>query len=229
MAELDPGVWDDLCDILNDRFSKDVPTTEDSVRYCFFHILVCSRKICKPNEVVLEYQPRVIPKTKTNTLIFKYVSKHLADVVPRTQIDTVILRGKGDPDCAIEFKFHRKPENTEHSPLTMNAGELFYDFFKQAKFKKTCSNVTCYVAYVTDEEMHRYFSNPNNMCKTWYDLEPGERISLDEEYFSRAKPTFRKYSKSVVPCKATRVAKRQVNSEHALIVDEVDPYLDASR
>ena len=205
MADLDPGVWDDMYRLLNDRFSRGIPTTEDSVRYCFFHALVCTRKACGPNDVVLEYRPLVVPKTKTDTRLFKSIAEHEAEIVPRTQIDTVILRGKGDPDCAIEFKFHRK--STDIPTTTTYAGQLFHDFFRQTEFKKTCSRTTCYVVYVTDMKMQRYFGNAHNIGKTWYDLEPGEQISLDEGYFSSAPPTFSKYSGPVVPCKVKRAAK----------------------
>lgn len=199
MEEIDAGVWESLGRLLEDRFSKKIHTSEDSIRYCFFHTLVCSRSVCSPNEIVLEYQHPSIPKA---------------------QIDTCVRLGKDGPDYSIEFKFHKKPENVKNSPRTMKAGQLFNDFFRQAEFKKTYNRTVCYVVYVTDVEMQRYFSK-SSICKTWHNLIVGEQLELNEEYFEGIPPTFRNEMKTVVPCIIKRTTKHQIDSEHMLIVDEI--------
>ena len=225
MAELDSGVWDDLRNILDERFSKGVPTTEDSVRYCFFHILVCSRKICRPNEVVLEYRPLVVPKTKTDTRLFKSIAEYEAEIVPKTQIDTVILRGKGDPDCAIEFKFHRDPKGD--SGKNQQAGGLFGDIFKQAEFKQACRKATCYVVYVTDMVMHKHFNRASDIRKTWYGLERGKQLLLAEgDFAGEKKKSIRDGIKTFVPCSVKRIVKLRIGFKHVLVVDEISPQGD---
>ena len=204
MAELDSGVWDDLRNILDERFSKGVPTTEDSVRYCFFHILVCSRKICRPNEVVLEYHPRSAPKT---------------------QIDTVILRGNRDPDCTIEFKFHRDPKGD--SGRNTQAGDLFGDIFKQAEFKQACRKATCYVVYVTDMVMHGHFDRASDIRKTWYELERGKQLLLAEgDFAGEKKKSIRDRIRTFVPCSVKRIVKLRIGFKHVLVVDEIGTQKD---
>ena len=228
MDRLDPEIWADLCNILNDRFSRDIPTTEDSVRYCFFHVLICARSVCHPNDMLLEYTPPPDPKIQPDTVgrLFKSAAERKAeyDAIPRIKIDTVILRGKGDPAYALEFKFHRKSNTATAS--TTHAGQLFHDFFRQAEFKKTYGKTTCYVVYVGGVEMQGYFQNARNVCKTWYELKPGESISLDKGDFSRIKDTFRREMGTVVPCVIKRAARYTMDSGYVLVADVVDPYLD---
>lgn len=198
MPEIDSELWDDLCHLLDNRFSRKIHTSEDSIRYCFFYTLACSRKICHPNDVILEYpHPNI----------------------SGAQIDTCVRLGKDGPDYAIEFKFHRKSNTI--SPKPMKAGMLFKDLFRQAKFKKTYEKTTCYVVYVTDMEMWRYFGKPSNGCKTWYNLRSREHLLLNEEYFSKVSDTFRKKIETIVPCIIQRAAKYQMDSGYMLIVDEI--------
>ncbi len=207
MVEIDSGLWDELGRLLKDLFSRNVPIDEDSIRSCF-RTLVCSRNGYSYNDVAFEYP-------------------HPA--IQGAQVDVCIRSGKGDPDYALEFKFHRKRKNTD-SPKTENAGGLFGDIFRQAQFRQACHKTTCYVVYVTDMEMLGYFSNPANNCKMWYDLEPEGQLSLVEDHFSEIAPVFFEKSGSIVPCPIQRVVKCQFDPEHMLIVDVIgSPYLEPSK
>ena len=207
MVEIDSELWDELGRLLKDLFSKNVPIYEDSIRSCF-RTLVCSRNGYSYNDVVFEYQHPAIQGAQT---------------------DVCVLPGKDSPDYALEFKFHRKRKNTD-SPKTENAGYLFGDIFRQARFRQACHETTCYVVYVTDMEMPRYFKNPANNCKMWYDLEQEGHLSLAEDHFSGIASAFLAKSGPIVPCPIQRVVKCKFDPEHMLIVDVIgSPYLAPSR
>ena len=75
--------------------------------------------------MLLEYTPPPDPKIQPDTVgrLFKSAAERKAeyDAIPRIKIDTVILRGKGDPAYALEFKFHRKSNTATAS--TTHAGQ----------------------------------------------------------------------------------------------------------
>ena len=117
----------------------------------------------------LELLPQFFREDNFRYLVFDEFRKAGVDVVRvslehphpadlRAKIDTVILDAKGEPETAIEFKYHRSIPSNRNRPRTMSAGDLLADFARLRDFP----NVHRFVVYLTDEEMFRYFNNPDN-------------------------------------------------------------------
>lgn len=151
--------------LLEERFRREVVTTEDSVRYTFFAALLESG--VTPDQVVLEYPHPAIDRAK---------------------IDTWLPAYKGGA-IAIEFKYDRDPPGGLNQPKTQKAGAVFKDLRRQVLVAKEIG-VRSYFVYVTSEEMAVYFRNPNNGHSELWGLESGSDMLVDEQYLSEKPKTF---------------------------------------
>jgi len=95
--------------LLRMRLESGMFTTEDSVRYTFFHILVSKARI-QPHEIILEYPH----PNRAGTKIDAYIAS--SDIGP----------------LAIEFKYDRDIPSQQAIPKPQNAGELFKDMERLA-------------------------------------------------------------------------------------------------
>ena len=89
MQELDEA-FRSFAILLKERIYSGIYTTEDSVRYLFFHSVTRTFGI-SPNEILLE-------------------SSHPAD--GKKEVDMVLLSSETRPEFAFEFKFHRSTGST---------------------------------------------------------------------------------------------------------------------
>ena len=185
-------ILDDFADLLSERFSLNKMTTEDTVRYLFFYAL--NQNGISHNDIVLEYDhPDISPK-KIDSLIENFEETSLV----------------------LEFKFHR--EGKSQDPRTMNAGEIFYDFFK---LKKLTTDERRLVVYVTDQMMRNYFQNRNDILQKWYDLTSGETIELSEGEFLELPKTFLDACKNPTNVKIKSITSKNINKKYTLKVFEL--------
>ena len=132
------ATWNEFASKLKERFDREIPTTEDSVRYLFFYAL--TRHGFDPNQIIQEYRYK------------------------NTEIDTVISTGAST--IALEFKFHKERPNSA-IPRPENAGQLFSDFFRLKRFKSS-KDMSCFCVYVTSGSMQKYFATRNDVLEKWY-------------------------------------------------------------
>ena len=98
--------------LLDDRFSKDVFTKEDSVRYTFFHAISSDLELI-PSDIILE---SVHPN------------------IEGAEIDMLIPEKKDCPELVFEFKYDVKRLSMPASPF--KAGHLFADIFRLFFYNK---------------------------------------------------------------------------------------------
>ena len=154
-------------ELLQKRFTKDIHTTEDSVRYTFFYCLTQYYQI-DPSDIVLE-KPH-------NSLKGCFV-------------DTYIKPSKERPSIVFEFKYDREIPSERNSPRTQKAGKVFADLFRLALFE-TEQKINRYFVYVTDNEMIGYFNNRRNNLYNFFNLPIKNQIRIDENYIKRHAKTF---------------------------------------
>ena len=123
-------------DLLDTRFSKEVFTTEDSVRYTFFYAISSEFELV-PHDIVLE-------------------SVH-PNIDGHKEIDMLIPEKKDCPELVFEFKYDRKQPSGTNSPRPLKAGHLFADIFRQFRYKKEHQKSKCFLIYVTDFEQANYY------------------------------------------------------------------------
>ncbi len=153
-------------DILHQRFQKKVHTTEDSVRYIFFHFIT-NRLPVEPNDIILEY-----PHT----------------TIPRAEIDMHIPQINSEKGLTFEFKYDRKIPSGRNSPRPQKAGKIFADLFRLNSFE---ANITRKIfVYLTDIEMHSYFINKKNQLSDFYNLQKNGALPITKEYLSNKSDTF---------------------------------------
>ncbi|MCL5985737.1 MAG: hypothetical protein M1371_04135 [Actinobacteria bacterium] len=178
--------------LLKERFSKKIYTTEDSVRYTLFYCLTYFGGI-KPSDIVLEY-----PHTK----------------ISGAKIDIYILPNNDHPGVAFEFKFDRGIPSGRHTPRTQKAGKIFADIFRLAHFKEN-ENTQYYFVYVADKEMANYFQNPSNKLIDFFNLNLGNEIKIDKNYMANHSSTFTKSSgEKVVDCKIICYLNEEINNKY---------------
>ena len=151
-ATIPSAVWNEFASKLEERFDKNISTTEDSVRYLFFYAL--TQHGFDPNQIIQEY---------------RYKS---------TEIDTVI--NLDTSRIAYEFKFHKEQLNTG-IPMPMNAGQLFSDFFRLKRFMDVNKDTSCFSVYVMGDSMRKYFANREGKLREWY-LANGEVLVGHDDF-----------------------------------------------
>lgn len=152
-------------DLLEQRFAREVYTTEDSIRYTFFAAL--TQVGFAPDQVILEYPHPVIS---------------------RGQVDTWIEDYKGKP-LAVEFKFDRDPPSGKNQPKTYKAGAVFKDL-RRLSLTAVGADVYALFVYVTTREMAVYFRNAANGHVELFDFEPGCQVQIRQQYFEGKPKTF---------------------------------------
>lgn len=151
--------------LLKKRFSSEVITTEDSVRYTFFAALM--KLGISPEQVVLEYPHPAIERAKIDTWLPVYK----------------------EGSIAVEFKYDRDPPGGNNQPRTQKAGAIFKDLRRQA-LVALAIGVRSYFVYVTSEEMANYFRNPINGHSGLWDLESNDFVEIKHQYFLNKPRTF---------------------------------------
>ena len=186
--------------LLEQRFTNDVYTTEDSIRYTLFHCLTSYLDIT-PTDVIVEYSHPQIPNA---------------------EIDTFVLPKNTLPGLVFEFKFDRKIPSDNNLNKTQRAGKVFLDVFRLARLKSQHENLIRYFIYVTDREMAVYFQNPSNHLRDFFELDIGKSLSIDREYIENHPKTFVKAAgKLIVPCGVSARLKKDFDQERWLRIYEI--------
>lgn len=149
------------------RFSNQIFTTEDSVRYTFFISLL--KSFClKPEDIILEYPHPVITKAEIDTYIPNYFAK----------------------PTALEFKYHRRIPSGRNVDRTGFSGALFADI-KRLRLVVETSGARAFFVYVCDDEMAGYLRNQRNGLRKFFLLPENKTLILDDEFFRGRAKTLR--------------------------------------
>lgn len=166
-------------ELLKDRLLSGVFTTEDSVRYLFFHSVTENMRVL-PNEILLESpHPRYSKK----------------------EIDMIIAPSDSRPECVFEFKFHRQIPSGKNVPRPQHAGDMFKDIFRLANYKVVMDDSRCFFVYATGSEMKSYLNNRRNNLTDFFNLSLGCMLDINEEYIKRHAETMIKRSGKVTDCR----------------------------
>ena len=187
MRKLDDA-FDSFVNLLKERTYSKTFTTEDSVRYLFFHTMIHNLEI-SPNDILLE-------------------SPHPDD--NKKEVDMIVVPSETRPELVFEFKFHRYTGNTMARP--MNAGQLFKDIFRLAMYKSHSENSRCFVVYATDSTMVNYFCKLRNNLDDFFNLDIDKSLPIDENYVKKHAKTFMDYCGHVHNCEISMCLKRDFDN-----------------
>jgi hypothetical protein len=193
--ELLDEVFGKFVDYLQDRFSRQIYTTEDSIRYTFFHSLVGIGGI-SPSEIVLEHpHPRI----------------------PGAEIDAFLPR----ENLVFEFKYDREIPSGRNLPRPRKAGKVFADIFRLLTFSQK-EEVRRFFVYVTDREMFSYYQNRNNGLYDFFNLMPKNRLRIGRDYVDQHCRTFVKSAgKTVGECEILSHIKTNLKKQIWIRIYEV--------
>jgi hypothetical protein len=153
---------------LDIRFTNEVYTTEDSVRYTFFQSLTSIMNLSL-EEIILEFPHPVIK---------------------RAEIDMLIPPKEGRNELVFEFKFDREMPSGHNSPRPMKAGKLFADLVRLSKYKEKHGKSKCFFVYVTDYEMADYMNKDSNRLNDFFNLPQNEILKINDVYINNHSDTF---------------------------------------
>jgi hypothetical protein len=191
------NVFNDFIILLKKRFELGIFTTEDSIRYTFFYALISKGSVL-PHEIILEYP-------------------HPA--IQRAEIDTYIPSFQGT-SLAIEFKYDREIPSGQAIPKPQNAGELFKDMDRLARFNSN-SDLKRIQVYVADRLMVTYFNNPENGHKDFFSLRQG--LKIEESYLAGKPKTFVNSLKARPSFEILCLLSEKLPGEHELRIFQVMP------
>ncbi len=193
-------VLNDFARLLDLRFGKEVPTTEDCIRYTFFYSLAVLHGVT-PDKVILE-------------------SRH-EQADGRAEIDIVATLDDAKR-LAVEFKFHRQaPQARTAVPRPQHAGNLFRDVFRLATLPG--ADLQRWVVYVTDSVMATYFRNARNYFGDFFDLAEGQVFDVPPDFGEGRSTTFSRVAGKTVAAQLLCHMSRQLANGYWLRVFEVTP------
>ena len=182
------------------RLKKGVYTTEDSVRYTFFGILVRDTNLSL-HDIVLE-QPH--------------------GTIKGAKIDAYFPNFQGN-EVIIEFKYDRGIPSGSNSPRSQKAGMLFNDMKRLLKFRaKTRLPTMRLLIYLTDGEMASYMRNPRNNLVNFFDLKLGAHFLLDGSFFKNKSATFKDSAGEVFTARTTCDWSGKLPKKHELRIYRVE-------
>ncbi len=187
------SIFTDFAGLLETRLRRDVPTTEDSVRYTLFASLL--RNQVEPHSIVLEYSHPEIRRARIDTWLTDFQGRAVA----------------------IEFKYDRDPPGGKNPPTTQKAGALFADL-RRLHLVSGCA--AAYLVYLTTKPMDVYLSSPARGHRKLYELPPGESLAIGPRYFADKPATFRRAAGEVFEASVSAVLGRRF-AGHSLKVYNV--------
>lgn len=190
---LTPGIIK-FTELLDRRLQRGVFTTEDAVRYTFFIAVVEALGI-SPEDIILEFPHKKIPRAKIDTWIPNF----------------------GDRGFAIEFKYDRPIPSEGNQPRTQKAGNLIKDVFRLAQIHSQGAIDALFI-YLTSKEMADYLGNPTNGLRELFDLKEGKALRIDDRYLATRAGTLRNAAGAVIPCTIEGLLSRSLPDEHKLRV-----------
>lgn len=163
-----PAAFAAFASLLEERFAKGIYTHEDSIRYLFFSSLLTHAGLT-PNEIALEYPHPSFAKKA---------------------VDTYVLPADGREGLVAEFKYDRRIPGAKSKPRSQQAGKIFGDIGRLARFGVCDKTIRRYLIYITDGEMQRYFQNVQNGLEWFLDAEIGREMLLDPGRLNGLSATF---------------------------------------
>jgi hypothetical protein len=151
--------------LLDARIAGGIPTTEDSVRYTFFHATRLS-----PQAIILE-------------------DFHTTRKDERRRIDAILLLSERRR-VALEFKYHRALRTGSSRPRPLQAGTILADMRRLHEYRGASEK---YLVYVTDDEMARYLRSPRNGLAELFDAQH-ESFPVTPEMLKTKCRTFQKHA-----------------------------------
>lgn len=180
--------------LLNVRFTAGAVTTEDSVRYTFFHALLSSG-FCKHTDIILEYPHPILA---------------------RQMIDTLITARDGLRSIAVGFKYDRSIPSEWNLNMTNRAGAVFSDLFRLAHIPKEIAEIK-YFFYVSDSNMANYFGNERNGYRSFFRLEGEIGFDVDTEWIQTRPKSFRdKLQCTPIACSVFGLLNQNLARQHYL-------------
>jgi hypothetical protein len=183
---------------LNERLERNVPTTEDSVRYTFFYAILQENSVSH-TDIVLEYPHPALSGAEIDTLI---------------GLNTAWA-------TALEFKFDRGNPGGTNQNRTQRAAAVLNDIFRLARVP---SNIAArkFFIYVTDIEMASYFSNPVNRLCEFYGVCGDIRFALGQSLLNGAPKTLAGgIERLLIDCQVAGIFSMELARKHAIRVFEV--------
>ena len=196
-----PATFAPFAGLLEKRFSDEIYTNEDCIRYLFFSSLLTHTEI-SPNEIVLEYPHPSFA---------------------RKAVDTYIPPAQGREGMVAEFKYDRNVSSERNKSRSRQAGQIFADIGRLACFSITDKAIRRYLIYVTDGEMQRYFRNPQNGFEWFLDAEIGCEMLLDPGQLNDLSATFRKNAGKIDPQASITLIYGAELPGHVLRIYEINP------
>ena len=152
-------LFDDFCQCLYDNTSI---MTEDNVRYYFFACML--KQDPQLRHYILELPYSSIKKGFNGLILNDGLRTESKGRLVNLELD-MYYSSLFEKICA-EFKFHRNSgESKSEYPHTLSAGEIFNDI-RRLQLISFGDNESALLRrlliYVTDDEMHNYFFNPEN-------------------------------------------------------------------
>ena len=186
--------------LLNIRFSKDVFTKEDSIRYTFFYAM-CLELGLGPEDIILE-------------------SVH-PNIEGDKEIDMLIPEKKDYPELVFEFKYDVKRSST--SARTAKAGYLFADIFRLFLYKKEHQKSKCFFIYVADSEQAKYLSKKENRLNDFFNLPTGQTLQINSDYVKNHADTFVNAAKAygIHECKILSCLNTDLENSHYVRIYEI--------
>jgi hypothetical protein len=154
----------EFCKLISERLSNNSYTTERSITYTFFSLLVL-KGFCNPHELLLEYP---------------HPAHH-----GKEKVDTYIPSTNSRNGLIMECKYDRK--NTSAFPRTMKAGKVFNDLYRLASFDIDINAMKWFV-YITDDIMSKYFTNNN--FNDFFNLNQNKEMIINDNYLKERPNTF---------------------------------------
>ena len=187
--------------LLDDRFSKDVFTKEDSVRYTFFHAISSDLELI-PSDIILE---SVHPN------------------IEGAEIDMLIPEKKDCPELVFEFKYDRKIPSGKNSPHPQKAGHLFADIFRQFRYKKEHQKSKCFLIYVTSLAQANYLSKERNRLDDFFNLPTGQTLQINSDYVKNHVDTFVNAASTygIHECKVLSYLNMDLENSHYVRIFEI--------
>ena len=189
-----------FADLLDTRFSKEVFTTEDSVRYTFFYAISSEFELV-PHDIVLE-------------------SVH-PNIDGHKEIDMLIPEKKDCPELVFEFKYDVKRRSV--SPARLKAGHLFADIFRLFLYKKEHQKSKCFLIYVTSLEQANYLSKEKNRLNNFFNLPTGQTLQINSDYVKNHANTFVNAAKAygIHECKISSCLNVDLENSHYVRIYEI--------
>lgn len=157
-------VFKNYGELLAERISNNILTSEDDVRYTFLYSL---SKIGKYNPLEIELE-----------------KSYKEDNLKNDKMDLYVSPKRGNDAFAVEFKYHGPKAYA--TARTSDAGSIFWDFAKlSGEIGK--NKMSAYFVYVLDEKMKKYFEKKKSLS-CLLDLSKG-RLRITKAYFKELPPT----------------------------------------